>query len=68
MVQSANGDMVEFQGSLVNKRLVIVATSSTARQVARTEMNTVLAAAITSLGAESRVMLANLNGVVLDLR
>jgi hypothetical protein len=31
-------------------------------------MNMVLAAAITSLGAENRVVLANLDGVVIDLR
>jgi hypothetical protein len=36
--------------------------------VAQTDMSTVLAAAVTSLGRESRVMLAQLEGVVLDLR
>jgi hypothetical protein len=60
--------MVEFQGSLVNNRMVIAATSTVAKRVARSEMNLVLAAAITSLGKENRVMLASLTGVVLDLR
>jgi len=68
MVAQANGQMVEFQGGLINKRLVIIAPSSAAKQIARTEMNMVLAAAITSLGADNRVVLANLDGVVIDLR
>jgi hypothetical protein len=68
MVANSNGTMVEFQGSLVNNRMVIVAPSNAARLVAQTDMNTVLAAAVTSLGRESRVMLAQLEGVVLDLR
>jgi filamentous hemagglutinin family protein len=68
MVAQDNGKMVEFQGGLINKRLVIVAPSAAAKQIARSEMNMVLAAAITSLGAENRVVLANLSGVVIDLR
>ena len=68
MVATPTGEMVEFQGSLVNNRMVIVAPSPAAKRVARTEMNLVLAAAVTSLGKESRVMLAKLDGVVLDLR
>ena len=68
MVAATNGEMVEFQGSLVNNRMVIVAPSLPAKRVARAEMNLVLAAAVTSLGKANRVMLANLEGVVLDLR
>ena len=68
LVANSAGTMVEFQGSLVNNRMVIVAPSNAARLVAQTDMNTVLAAAVTSLGRESRVMLAQLDGVVLDLR
>ena len=68
MVSTPEGEMVEFQGSLVNNRMVIAATSTVAKRVARSEMNLVLAAAITSLGKENRVMLASLTGVVLDLR
>lgn len=68
MVAATNGEMVEFQGSLVNNRMVIVAPSLVAKRVARSEMNLVLAAAVTSLGKVNRVMLANLEGVVLDLR
>jgi len=48
--------------------MVIVAPSLVAKRVARSEMNLVLAAAVTSLGKVNRVMLANLEGVVLDLR
>jgi len=47
---------------------VIVAPSLAAKQVAQTDMNTVLVAAVKSLGRESRVILAQLDGVVLDLR
>ena len=68
MVSTPEGEMVEFKGSLVNNRMVIAATSAIAKRVARSEMNQVLAAAITSLGKENRVMLASLTGVVLDLR
>jgi hypothetical protein len=68
MVATPTGEMVEFEGTLVNNRMVIVAPSLAAKRVARTEMNLVLAAAITSLGKESRVMLAELKGVLLDLR
>ncbi|CAN1535534.1 FhaB Large exoproteins involved in heme utilization or adhesion [Burkholderiaceae bacterium] len=68
MVANSNGTMVEFQGSLVNNRMVIVAPSAAAKLVAQSDMNTVLAAAVTSLGRESRVMLAQLDGVVIDLR
>jgi hypothetical protein len=68
MVATPTGEMVEFEGTLVNNRMVIVAPSVAAKRVARTEMNLVLAAAVTSLGKERRVMLANLTGVLLDLR
>ena len=68
LVVKDNGEMVEFQGSLVNNRMVIIASSSAAKNLAREEMNLVLAAAVTSLGKETRVMLSQLEGVVLDLR
>jgi autotransporter-associated beta strand protein len=68
MVATSDGEMVEFQGTLVNNRMVIVAPSPTAKRIARSEMNLVLAAAVTSLGKDNRVMLANLSGVLLDLR
>ncbi len=68
MVANGNGTMVAFQGGLVNNRMVIVAPSVAAKQVAQTDMNTVLAAAVVSLGRETRVMLAQLDGVVFDLR
>ena len=68
MVAAANGEMVEFEGGLVNNRMVILAPTSAAKRVARAEMNLVLAAAVTSLGKETRVLLARLESVVLDLR
>ena len=68
MVTSSVGELVEFQGSLIGNRLIIIASNNSARQVARAEMKLVLAAAITTLGREQRVMLAGLQGVVFDLR
>ena len=68
MVATPTGEMVEFECSLVNNRMVIAAPSAMAKRVARTEMSLVLAAAVTSLGKENRVILAKLDGVVLDLR
>ncbi len=68
LVATSDGEMVEFQGSLVNNRMVIVAPSDASKKIARTEMNLVMAAAVTSLGKDNRVMLANLESVVLDLR
>jgi filamentous hemagglutinin family protein len=68
LVATTSGEMVEFQGSLVNNRMVILAPSAMAKRVASTEMSLVLAAAVTSLGKENRVILAKLDGVVLDLR
>ncbi len=68
MVATPSGVMVEFEGSVVNNRMVIVAPSAAAKRVARSEMSLVLAAAVTSLGKENRVILAKLDGVLLDLR
>jgi hypothetical protein len=68
MVSNSNGTMVEFQGSLVNKRLVIIAPSNAAKLVAQSDINAVLTAAVISLSRESRVMLTQLDSVVLDLR
>jgi hypothetical protein len=68
MVAAPNGEMVAFEGSLLNNRMIIVAPSIMAKRLARVEMNLVLAAAVTSLGKTNRVMLAELKGVLLDLR
>jgi len=68
MVAGANGEFVEFQGGMVNNRMFIMAPSVEAKRVAQYELNLVLAAAIISLGKEKRIMLAQLDGVVLDLR
>lgn len=68
MVATSTGEMVEFEGSVVNNRMVILAPSPAAKRVASAEMSLVLAAAVTSLGKENRVILAKLEGVVLDLR
>ncbi len=67
-VVAAQGGRVEFQGSVVNNRIIIVAPSEVAKSVARNEMKLVLTAAVTSLGQESRIILANIEGVLLDLR
>jgi hypothetical protein len=68
MVATARGELVEFKGTLINSRLVVVANSSRARDLARSEMQLVLAAAVTSLGETDSLVLSQLEGVVLDLR
>ncbi len=68
MVTQADGKLVEFMGGMVNRRLVIVAPSSESKQLARSETNLVLAAAIMALGRTMPIMLAQLDGVVIDLR
>jgi hypothetical protein len=67
-VQASTGEMIEFQGGLVNKRMIIVAPSASAKSMIQTDMVEVVAAAIASIGVEGRVMLAKLDGLVLDLR
>jgi hypothetical protein len=68
MVATKNGEFVAFEGGLVNNRIVIVANTNVAKQIAQSEINLVLAAAVTSLNKEGNLMLAQLEGVVLDLR
>ena len=68
MVATARGELVEFKGTLINSRLVVVASSTRARDLARSEMQLVLAAAVTSLGETDSLVLSQLEGVVLDLR
>jgi hypothetical protein len=67
MVATKNGELVAFEGGLVNNRIVIVANTNVAKQIAQSEINLVLAAAVTSLNKEGN-LLAQLEGVVLDLR
>jgi hypothetical protein len=68
VVTSASGKTVTFTGGLVNGRLVIVAPSDDSKQLAKDEMNVVLAAAVVALGKETPIVMANLEGVVFDLR
>ncbi len=68
MVSNERGEMVPYQGAMIGKRMVIVATNEGAKSLARSEMQTVLAAAITSLGTAEVVSLSQLEGVVMDLR
>jgi hypothetical protein len=68
LVANPSGKMVEFLGGMVNRRLVIVAPSDDSKQLAKAEMNLVLAAAVMALGRETPIMLAKLEGVVFDLR
>ena len=68
MVTANGGELVEFQGSLIGNRMIIIAKNENARQLARDEMKLVLAAAITTLGRTQSVVMANLQGVVFDLR
>lgn len=68
LIATTGGEMVEFQGGLFNNRMVIVAVSSAAKSVVRDETNLVLAAAVTSLGKDNRIVLAQIEGVIIDLR
>jgi filamentous hemagglutinin family protein len=67
-VSLPTGDVVVYEGGLVNNRLVIVATSTHAKRVARNDLKLVLSTAINSLGKDNRVMLDKLKSVLLDLR
>jgi hypothetical protein len=67
-VSLPTGEVVSYEGGLINNRLVIVATSTNAKRVARNDLKLVLSTAIHSLGRDNRVMLGKLKGVLLDLR
>lgn len=67
-VSLPTGEVVVYEGGLVNNRLVIVATSTHAKRVARNDLKLVLSTAINSLGRDNRVMLDKLKSVLLDLR
>ena len=60
--------MVPYQGAMIGKRMVILADTEGAKSLARKEMQTVLAAAITSLGANQVLSFAQIESVVIDLR
>ena len=68
LVEAPNGKMLEYQGGLVNNHIVIVAASDEAKNVARLDTKLVLAAAVTSLGKKDYIVLAELDGVIIDLR
>ena len=68
IVNNDRGEMVAYQGAMIGKRMVILAETEASKNLARQEMQTVLAAAITTLGASQSISLAQLEGVVLDLR
>ena len=67
-VSLPTGEVVVYEGGLVNNRLVIVATSTHAKRVARNDLKLVLSTAINSLSKNNRVMLDKLKSVLLDLR
>ncbi len=53
---------------MINRLLVIVAPSQESMQLAKSETNMVLAAAIMALDRTTPIMLAQLEGVPIDLR
>ena len=67
-VVNDQGEVVSYQGAVIGKRLVILADTASAKRLARVDMQTVLAAAITTLGADQPISLAELESVVMDLR
>jgi hypothetical protein len=54
MVANANGRLVEFMGSMVNGRLVIVAPSAESKQLAKSDPNVVLLAAVLAWASAPR--------------
>ena len=66
MVSGERGEMVAYQGAMIGKRIVILAETEASKNLARQEMQTVLAAAITTLGSSGSISLAQVEGVVLD--
>jgi hypothetical protein len=68
LVQDASGKMVGFTGGMINKRLVIVAPTPESKQLAQAQMNMVIAGAIMALGNSSPIMLAKIEGFIIDLR
>jgi len=68
LVVAPNGKTVEYQGGLINNHIVIVATSDESKNIARADTKLVLAAAITTLGRDVQIQLAQLDGVIIDLR
>jgi hypothetical protein len=67
-VVNDQGEAVLYQGAVIGKRMVILADTASAKRLARVDMQTVLAAAITTLGADQPISLAELESVVMDLR
>jgi hypothetical protein len=68
LVVNDQGEAVSYQGAVIGKRLVILADTASAKRLARVDMQTVLAAAITTLGGEQPISLSELESVVMDLR
>jgi hypothetical protein len=68
LVAAPNGEMVEYQGGIVNKHILIVASSNEAKLMARENIKVVLASAVTMLGKGDVIVLAQLDGVIIDLR
>jgi hypothetical protein len=68
LVMNDQGEAVPYQGAVIGKRMVILADTVSAKRLARIDMQTVLAAAITTLGADQSISLSELESVVMDLR
>ncbi len=68
LVATSSGEMVEYQGGIVNNHIVIVATSNEAKIMARENTKVVLASAVTMLGKGDYIVLAQLDGVIIDMR
>jgi hypothetical protein len=68
MVVNDQGETVPYQGAMVGKRMVILADTENAKRLARVDLQSVLAAAITTLGADQPIRLSEIESVVMDLR
>ena len=68
MVSNERGELVTYRGAMIGKQVVIVADTESAKTLARKETQTVLAAAITTLGESQALALSQIESVILDLR
>lgn len=67
--RNANNEVVKFRGAIIDNRLVISANSAVAKQMARTELPSVLSKAIDTLaGQTTTIAVDGLKGVVLNMK
>ena len=66
--RNANNDVVTFKAAIVKDRLVINTGTAAAKQMARTELPSLMSNAIDTLSAGSTIAVDSLKGIVLNMR